>query len=122
MNKIFTVKSTIFTILAIAITLVAIVLPSTALGVSTVTIRGNVSKVVPGPSLVPVANQPVSVNCGGVVKSATTDSSGLYTVTYNDAGCSAYSAVSTRSNYNASIITRQVSVSGEGRATIDLIF
>ena len=101
---------------------VAILLPSTVLGVSTVTVRGNLNKLVPGPSLVPIASQPVTVNCGGVVKAATTDSHGLYTVTYTEAGCAPYSAVSTKSNYNSSIITRQVAVSSEGRATIDLIF
>ena len=94
----------------------------TALGVATVTIRGNLNKVTPGVSLVPITNQQVKVVCGGITKTATTNASGLYVTTFTEAGCVPSSPVSTKSAYNGSIITRQVWVSSENRATIDLLF
>ncbi len=112
----------IITFSALAIFLVGVFTPQAAYGVSPVTIRGNLNKVIPGPKLVPLANQSVSVLCGSITKTAVTDANGLYTITFNEAGCSPFNPVSTKSNYNSSTITRQVSVSSEGRATIDLIF
>ncbi len=107
---------------ALVVLLYGIISPSIALGVTTVTVRGNLNKVVPGPSLVAIANQPVIVQCGSVTKNATTNASGLYTVDFTEPGCAPYSAVSTKSTFNASILTRQVQASAEGRATVDLIF
>jgi len=115
------------TLLVIGLTILAVFIygtfvASTALGVATVTIRGNLNKVTPGVSLVPITNQQVKVVCGGITKTATTNASGLYVTTFTEAGCVPSSPVSTKSAYNGSIITRQVWVSSENRATIDLLF
>jgi hypothetical protein len=103
---------------AVAVSLAA----SHVMGASPVSVRGNLTKVVPGPNLVPVANQSVSVTCGSAAQNTTTDSSGLYQVTFTDPSCGPITPVSTRTAYDGSILTRQVWVSSESRATIDLRF
>lgn len=107
---------------AFIVLMLSVITPTNVFGVSSVTVRGNVNTIVSGPKLMPVANKSVTVVCQGNTQTVTTNSSGLYTATYTGTSCDSFSPVSARSTYNGSIITRQVWVSSEGRATIDLNF
>ena len=124
MVKARTMKIRLFLLSSLFVSLILLLssTPTTVFGDTSVTVRGNLNNVVPGPKLVPIMNQPVTVVCGGITKNATTDSNGLYTVSYTESGCHPFSAISTKSDYNGSVLTRKVHVSSEGQATIDLFF
>lgn len=124
LNNSLEIKSSTLSLalLGLILLLFGVLAVQTARGVTSVTIRGNVNKVIPGPKLQAVPNKQVTVVCGSVTKIATTSASGLYTAAFNEAGCNPFSAASTKAVIDGSTLTRQVFVSSGGQATIDLNF
>lgn len=88
---------------------------------STVTVRGNLRNLV-GTTAIPIANQKVLVTCGGVTNTVFTDSNGLYVTTFTTVGCAPGQPTTSQTFYNGKSRLDKVWVSGENRATNDMIF
>lgn len=82
-------------------------------------VRGNVYDQING---VPINNLTIQVSCNGITKTDNTNSSGLYVVDFTKAECDKYAPVSATGTFKDETQGKNVLVSAQNTATMDLDF